>query len=367
MIEYNFMIVGAGLFGSVFAQRAAEKGKRCLVIDRRSTVGGNLHCDTVEGIQVHKYGTHIFYTDDHSVWEYVNRFARFNNYIYSPMVMCGNELYNLPFNMNLFKQLWGTITPSEAMERVRKQTAAENIGIPQNMEELCLKNIGRELYEKFMKGYIEKRTGVPCREMPPNKDLLFPLRFVYDNRFYNTPFQGVPVEGYDVMIKRMLAGSEVMLNTEYLGFGVANKNKVEKVIYTGMIDEFFRFKRGSLEYKTLSFKSEVLDMPNYQGNAIINYSDSNVPYTRIIEHKHFQFGNQPKTVITYEQYMPWHPGREPFYPLSDQKNLNLYNSYRALAVAQPDVVFCGRLGTYKYYNMAETVKAALQLADSMIK
>ncbi len=367
MAKYHYLIVGAGLFGSVFAQQAAEKGKRCLVIDRRSHVAGIAHCDMLEDIQVYKYGPHIFHTEDREIWDYVNRFARFNNYIYSPMAMCSEGVFNLPFNMNTFARLWGTRTPAEAMEKIKGQIARENIGVPKNMEELCLKTAGRELYELFLKPFIEKSLGVPCSELPPSPDNIQPLRFVFDNRFYNTPFQGIPMEGYDVMIKRMLAGCEVMLGTEYLAFGRANPGIAEKTIYTGMIDEYFRFKRGMLEYRTSLYKTDVLDIPNYQGTAIMEHVDRDTPYIRTIEHKHFQFGNQPKTVVTKEYPAKWTAGMEPCYPVNNEANQKLFNAYKALAVTQLDVIFCGRLGSFHYYYMDETVRAALNLAKMIIK
>ncbi len=362
MSKYNYLIVGAGLFGSVFAQQAAERGKRCLVIERRSHVGGNIHCDIIEGIQVHRYGPHIFHTRDREVWDYVNRFARFNSYVHSPVAACRDGMYNLPLNMYTFSRIWGVHTPKEAQEELQRQIDKEHIGEPENLEEKLIKHVGYELYEKFYRVYAEKQWGMDCRDLPADASTLMPLRFNFDNHYYTEPYQGIPKEGYDVMIKRMLAGCEVMLKTEYAGFGRANAGLADKVIYTGMIDEFFTFKRGTLEYRTIRYQTEVMDMPNYQGVAVMNHNDPDVPYTRTIEHKHFQNGDQPKTVVTMEYPAKWNTTMEPYYPVNDAKNQRLYNSYRALAVAQPDMIFCGRLGTYRYYTMDQTVRAALDLA-----
>lgn len=366
MSKYHYLIVGAGLFGSVFAQQAAERGKRCLVIERRNHVAGILHCDLIEDIQVHRYGPHIFHTNDREVWEYVNRFARFNNFVYSPVAACKDGVYHFPLNMNTFSRIWGTRIPSEAQKMLHRHIAAANIGTPRNLEESFLKLVGTELYQKFIKGYTEKIFGKKCSELPPDLGNIS-IHFSYDNRFYNEPYQGIPIEGYDVMIKRMLAGCELMLNTEFAGFGRANAGIADKTIFTGMIDEFFTFKRGTLEYRTIKHITEVLDIPNYQGTAIVEYPDADVPYTRTIEHKHFQLGShQPKTVVTTEYPAKWNTTMEPYFPINDEKNQRLYNSYCALAVAQPDMTFCGRLGTYRYYNMAETVRSALDLAARML-
>lgn len=367
MAKYHYLIVGAGLFGSVFAQQAAEKGKRCLVIERRNHIGGNLHCDELEGIQVHRYGPHIFHTSDLGIWEYVNRFARFNCFVNTPMAKYKGEVYNLPVNMNTFSRLWGVLTPAQAREELARQTEAEHIDAPQNAEEQMLKTFGREIYEKLLKDYLEKQWQKDCKDLPVSLVENMKPRFTYDNRFFPDPYQGIPMEGYDVMIKRMLAGCEVRLGTSYNGFGRGNPGLAEKTIYTGMIDEFFLFKRGALEYRTLSYETEVLDVPDCQGCAIVDYTSKEVPYTRIIEHKHFRGGHQPKTVISREYPSPWRSDMEPYFPVRDEKNNKLYSAYRALAVTEPDVIFCGRLGTYQYYEMDETIRAALDLANKIIK
>lgn len=367
MSKYHFLVVGAGIFGSVFAQQAAEKGKRVLVIDRRPFVAGNLHCELMDGILVHKYGPHIFHTKDREVWNYVNRFTSFNNYLYTPMALCGDELFNLPFNMHTFYQLWGTKAPEEARKHLQDSINREKIDVPVNFEEVCIKTVGRELYDIILKPYIEKQWGMPCSEMPTNALKLRPLDFTFDNRWYDTPYQGIPTEGYDVMIKRMLAGCEVMLNTDFNAFGRANAGIADKIIYTGMIDEYFRFKRGMLDYRTATYKTEVLDIPDYQGTAVLENMNPSDQYARVIEHKHFMFGKQPKTVVTREYPAKWSSGMEPYYPVDDEQNRHLYNAYRALSVTQLDVIFCGRLGSFKYYNMDEAVRASLNLASEVIK
>lgn len=367
MAQYHYLIVGAGLFGSVFAQQATERGKRCLVIDRRSCTGGNLHCEEIEGIRVHKYGPHIFHTSDRDVWEYANRFVRFNRFIYAPIAKYRGEVYNLPLNMNTFSRLWGVLTPAQAREELRRQTEEENISEAQDLEAYALKTFGREIYVRFIKDYYEKQWQKPCAELPASCLGYFPVRFVYNNQYFTDPYQGVPQEGYDVMIQRMLAGCEVRLGVDYNGFGPANKGIAEKTIHTGMIDEFFRFRRGALDYRTLNYETEALDTRDCQGCAIVEYTSMEVPYTRIIEHKHFQQEDRPGTVISREYPTQWRSDMEPYFPVRDKKNQELYQSYRALAVAQPDVVFAGRLGTYTYYNMDETIRAALDLADEIIK
>ncbi len=366
MSKYHYLIVGAGLFGSVFAQQASERGKRCLVIERRNHLAGNLHCDIMEGIQVHRYGPHIFHTKDREIWDYVNRFARFNSYVHTPVASCHDGLYPLPFNMETFTRLWNVRTPAEAQAELKEQIDSENLEKPRNLEEKLIKTLGSDIYEKFLRGYVEKLWGgIDCRDIPADAVEPRQLRFTFDSRFYSEPYQGIPIEGYDVMIKRMLAGCEVMLGTEFFAFGRTNVGIADKIIYTGMIDEFFRFKRGALEYRTVRQKTEVLDTPNYQGAAVVTHMDLSDPRLRTIEHKHFQFGRQPKTVITTEYPAEWNMTMEPLVPVCDEKNKLLYNSYRALTVAQPDMIFCGRLGTYRYYTMAETVRAAMNLCDKL--
>lgn len=362
MAKYDYLIVGAGLFGSVFAQRMTERGKHCLVIDRRSHTGGNIHCQEIEGIQVHRYGAHIFHTSDEEVWAYVNRFVRFNHYINSPLAVCGSEIYNLPFNMNTFSKLWGIRTPAQAQEKIREQIAGLAIGEPRNLEEQALKLVGRDIYEKLVKGYTEKQWGRDCKDLPAFIIRRLPLRFTYDNNYFSDPHQGIPVEGYNALTERLLEGSEVLLDTDYFSLIRENPGIAEKTVYTGMIDEFFQFQLGTLEYRTVTFETETLDCPNWQGNAVVNYTGREVPYTRIIEHKHFAFGRQPRTVISREYPAEWKPGLEPCYPVNDEKNQALFQAYQALARARRDIIFCGRLGQYRYYNMDQVVRAALNTA-----
>ena len=362
MKKYDYLIVGAGLFGSVFARQATDAGKRCLVIDRRDHIGGNIHCETVEGIQVHTYGAHIFHTSDREVWEYVNRFVEFNHYINAPVAVYKDELYNLPFNMNTFSRLWNIRTPAEAQAIIQQQIADLDIGEPQNLEEQALKLVGRDVYEKLVKGYTEKQWGRSCAELPAFIIRRLPLRFTYDNNYFNDRWQGIPVEGYDALAEKLLSGSSVYLDTDYFSFVSAYPDVAEKTVFTGMIDQYFRYALGHLEYRTVRFETEVLDCENYQGNAVVNYTDRDVPYTRVIEHKHFQFGTQPKTVISREYPVEWQSGMEPYYPVNDEKNQRLYEEYRALAEKEPNTIFGGRLGSYRYYDMDKVIRAALDCA-----
>ena len=361
-MKYDYLIVGAGLFGAVFARQAMDQGKSCLVIDRRSHTGGNIHCETVEDIRVHRYGAHIFHTSDEEVWQYVNRFVHFNHYINSPVAVYGDELYNMPFNMNTFSRMWNIRTPAEAKEIIRRQIEELNIGEPKNLEEQALKLVGRDVYEKLVKGYTEKQWGRPCDQLPAFIIRRLPLRFVYDNNYFSDPHQGIPVEGYNALTDALLEGAEVRLDTDYAEFIRENPDIAQKTVFTGMIDEFFDFCYGALEYRTVTFETEVLDCDNYQGNAVVNYTSRDVPYTRIIEHKHFEFGTQPKTVISREYPAAWQPGAEPYYPVNDEKNQALYQKYAALAASCPDVIFGGRLGGYKYYDMDKVIRAALDTA-----
>ncbi len=362
MAKYDYLIVGAGLFGSVFAQQAVERGKRCLVIDRRDHVGGNVHCEEIEGITVHKYGAHIFHTSDREVWEYVNRFSEFNSFVNSPIAIYKGEIYNLPFNMNTFSRLWNIRTPAEAKEKISRQIAELNIDEPGNLEEQALHLVGRDVYEKLVKGYTEKQWGRPCSELPAFIIRRLPLRFTYDNNYFSDRWQGIPLQGYDGIVNAMLSGCDVLLGTEYSDFIKANPDAAERTVYTGMLDEFFNFRLGMLEYRTVSFETEVLDMPNYQGNAVVNYTDAEVPWTRIIEHKHFLYGTQPETVISREYPAEWRPGLEPYYPVNDEKNQTLLSAYEELARGRPDVIFGGRLGSYRYYDMDKVIRAALECA-----
>lgn len=364
MAKYDYLIVGAGLFGAVFAYEAGKRGKKCLVIDKRPNIAGNIYTEEIEGINVHKYGAHIFHTSDKSIWEYVNQFAEFNNYINSPVACYKDELYNLPFNMNTFSKMWGIKTPAEAKAIIEKQIADLNIGEPKNLEEQALKLAGTDVYEKLVKGYTEKQWGRPCTELPAFIIKRLPLRFVYDNNYFNDRYQGIPIGGYTQIIEKMLEGAEVMTDTDYFEFIKDNEGICDKTIYTGMIDEFFGFEYGPLEYRSVRFETEVLDEENYQGNAVVNYTHRDVPYTRIIEHKHFEFGKQEKTVISREYSAEWKPGVEPYYPVNNDKNNALYEKYRQLAETRKDIIFGGRLGQYKYYDMDKVIAAALECVEA---
>lgn len=362
-MKYDYLIVGAGLFGAVFAQQAKAAGKRVLVIDKRSHIGGNIYTEEVEGIQVHQYGAHIFHTNDKRVWEYVNRFADFNRYTNSPVANYHDELYSLPFNMYTFNKLWGIITPMEAQKKIAEQRTAAGITEPKNLEEQAISLVGTDVYEKLVKGYTQKQWGRPCTELPAFIIRRLPVRFTFDNNYFNALYQGIPMGGYTAMVSNMLEGIEVRLNEDYL----KNRSKwdelADKVVYTGPIDSYFDYCFGPLEYRSVRFEIEVLDMPNFQGNAVINYTDAETPYTRIIEHKHFEFGTQPKTVISREYSQEWRPGIEPYYPVNDDKNTALYERYRALAENETQVIFGGRLGQYRYFDMDAVIAAALDASE----
>lgn len=364
MPQFDYLIVGAGLFGSVFAYEATQRGKKCLVIDKRSHIGGNIYTENIEGINVHKYGAHIFHTSDKTVWEYVNRFADLNNFINSPVASYKDELYNLPFNMNTFSRMWGIKTPNEAKAIISRQIADLNIDEPQNLEEQALKLVGTDVYEKLIKGYTEKQWGRPCTELPAFIIKRLPLRFIYDNNYFNDCYQGIAIGGYTGMIEKMLIGSEVRTETDYFDFVKENPDIATKTVFTGQIDEFFGYRYGALGYRSVRFETEILDTDNYQGNAVVNYTDREVPYTRIIEHKHFEFGKQKKTVISREYSAEWYPGIEPYYPINDAANNALYEKYKALASTRPDVIFGGRLGQYKYYDMDKVIASALTAVDA---
>lgn len=366
MKHYDYLIVGAGLFGSVFARQATDAGKKCLVIDKRPHIAGNAHCETIEGIRVHSYGAHIFHTSDKEVWRYVNHYTEFNHYINSPIAIWDKELYNLPFNMNTFSKMWHLRTPEEAKRKIAEQTAPYADIIPQNLEEQALKLAGPDIYHKLIKGYTEKQWGRDCKDLPAFIIKRLPFRFTYDNNYFSDPYQGIPKDGYDAFVAKLLEGSELRLSTEYSDLIKKTPNIADKTIYTGMIDAFFNFKLGVLEYRTLRFETETLDCDNYQGNAVVNYTKREIPYTRIIEHKHFEFGTQPKTVVTKEYPSEWHNGMEPYYPVNDAKNQALYKSYVALAKNYPDIYFGGRLGSYCYYNMDQVIRAALDLANQIL-
>ena len=359
---YDYLIVGAGLFGAVFAHEAYKKCRTCLVIDKRNNIGGNIYTESTEGINVHKYGAHIFHTSDKQIWDYVNRFAEFNNYINSPVAVYKDELYNLPFNMNTFSRMWNIRTPEQAKEIIASQIADLGITEPHNLEEQALSLVGRDVYEKLIKGYTEKQWGRDCKELPAFIIKRLPLRFVYDNNYFNDRYQGIPIGGYTAIIEKMLEGIEVRTGTDYFDFIRDNKNIARKTIFTGMIDEYYGYCYGPLQYRSVRFETEVLDCENYQGNAVVNYTDREVPYTRIIEHKHFEFGKQPKTVISREYSSEWKQGMEPYYPVNNEENNALYEKYRELADKESNVIFGGRLGQYKYYDMDKVIAAALECA-----
>lgn len=366
MYKYDFLIVGAGLFGAVFAREAADMGKKCLVIEKRDHIGGNIYTENIEGINVHKYGAHIFHTSDKEVWEYVNRFAEFNRYTNSPVARYGDEIYNLPFNMNTFSRLWNIRTPEEAKNMIERQRSEANITEPKNLEEQALSLVGRDIYEKLVKGYTEKQWGRPCSELPSFIIKRLPVRFTYDNNYFNDLYQGIPIGGYTAMVEKMLDGIEVRLGTDFFSSREEFSAIAEKVVFTGPVDRFYDFCFGELEYRSLRFETELLDCENYQGNAVVNYTEYSVPYTRIIEHKHFEFGTQQKTVITKEYPTEWKQGDEPYYPVNDSKNNALYEKYKALAENEKNIIFGGRLGLYKYMDMHHIVAAALKAAHEEI-
>lgn len=361
---YDYLIVGAGLFGAVFAHEAKKRGKKCLVIDKRNHMAGNIYTEEVDGIQVHKYGAHIFHTSDEKVWAYVNQFAHFNHYINSPVAVYQDEIYNMPFNMNTFSRMWKVKTPAEAKAKIQSQIRELNLPPePRNLEEQALSLVGKDVYEKLVKGYTEKQWGRECRDLPAFIIKRLPLRFVYDNNYFNDPHQGIPEEGYTKMVEAMLEGTEVWLHTDYFKLIEKNPDLAEKTVFTGMIDAYYQYRLGVLEYRSLRFEEERLACENYQGNAVVNYTEREVPYTRIIEHKHFNFGKQPVTVITREYPRTWTRGEEPYYPINDERNNRLFARYRELAEQEKNVIFGGRLGMYQYYDMDKVIAAALKAAE----
>ena len=391
-MKYDYLIVGAGLFGCVFAREMTDAGKKCLVIDRRDHIGGNVYCADIEGVCVHRYGAHIFHTADEEVWQYVQRFVTFNNYVNSPMARIGDEIYNMPFNMNTFSRLWGVKTPAEARAKIAEQTAPYKDIEPANLEEQALKLVGRDIYEKLVKSYTEKQWGRKCSELPAFIIRRLPLRFTYDNNYFTHPHQGIPVEGYNALAEKLLEGSDILLNTDYRAFIAENPDIAEKTVYTGAIDEFFDYQLGHLEYRTVRFEDEVINTDNWQGVAVVNYTGDTEAFTRIIEHKHFIVGHHPmpdralatlgeskdslslvgqkpdlkcqgqnpdKTVNSREYPTEWKPGMEPYYPVNDERNSALLARYQELAKTRPDVIFGGRLGNYRYYDMDQVIRAAL--------
>ncbi|MCI6265436.1 MAG: UDP-galactopyranose mutase [Erysipelotrichaceae bacterium] len=360
--KYDYLIVGAGLFGATFAHEMTKRGKKCLVIDRRSHIGGNIYCENIKGIHVHKYGAHIFHTSNKEIWNYVNQFAEFNHYVNSPIANYKGEIYNLPFNMNTFSKLWNISKPSEAQEIIEEQRKELKGKEPENLEEQAISLVGRDIYQKLIKEYTEKQWGRDCTELPSFIIKRLPVRFTYNNNYFNDRYQGIPMGGYNVIIEKMLSDCDVELEVDYLKEKDKYQDLADKVLYTGMIDEYFDYKLGTLEYRTLKFETEVLeDVSNYQGNAVVNYTSHDVDYTRIIEHKHFEFGEQKDTVITKEYSGDWKVGDEAYYPVNDDVNTKLFKEYQELSKSEENVIFGGRLGHYKYYDMDKVIEAALEL------
>ena len=360
MSHYDYLIVGAGLYGAVCAREAVKAGKKVLVIDKRPHIAGNVHTEEVEGINVHVYGAHIFHTNDRTVWDYVNQFAEFNRFTNSPVANYKGELYSLPFNMYTFNKMWGVVTPAEAAAKIEEQKREAGITEPKNLEEQAISLVGTDIYEKLVKGYTEKQWGRDCRDLPAFIIKRLPVRLTFDNNYFNALYQGIPMGGYTKMVENMLDGIEVRLNVDYFEHKDELDALADKVIYTGPIDAYFGYKLGNLEYRSVRFETEVLDIPNFQGNAAVNYTDRETPWTRIIEHKWFEFGTQPKTVISREYSSEWKPGDEPYYPVNDDRNGDLYRQYKALADAEEKVIFGGRLGEYKYYDMDAVIASALE-------
>ncbi len=363
---YNYLIVGAGLFGSIFAYEATKRGKTCLVIDKRNHVGGNIYTEEMDGIQVHKYGAHIFHTSNKEVWDYVNQFAEFNRYTNSPVAYYKGEIYNMPFNMNTFNKMWGVVTPGEAKAKIKEQIEESGIVNPQNLEEQAISLVGKDIYEKLVKGYTQKQWGKLCTELPSFIIKRLPVRFTYDNNYFNDLYQGIPIGGYTQIIEKMLRGSDIRLETDYFANREDLDGLAEKTVFTGMIDEFYDQCYGALEYRSLHFETQILDEENYQGNAVVNYTEYDIPYTRIIEHKHFEYGKQDKTVITKEYPKQWEVGSEPYYPINDDKNGKLYEKYKEKAEKEENIIFGGRLAEYRYYDMHNVIEQALRCVDKVL-
>lgn len=373
MEKYDYLIVGAGLFGSVFAYEANKRGKKCLVIEKRDHIGGNVYTENIENINVHKYGAHIFHTSNKEIWNYVNKFAEFNRYTNSPIANYKGEIYNMPFNMNTFNKLWGVITPNEAKEKIEEEKKTSNIKEPKNLEEQAIKLIGNTIYEKLVKGYTEKQWGKKAKELPTFIIKRLPVRFTYDNNYFNDVYQGIPVGGYTKIVEKMLDGIEIKLNCDFFKEKDYFEGIADKIIFTGMIDQYYNYRFGELEYRSLRFENEILDQENYQGNAVVNYTEYEIPYTRIIEHKHFEYGpslgkiaegeTARKTIITREYPDKWVQGKEPYYTMNDEKNTKLYEKYKELADKDKKVIFGGRLGQYKYFDMDKVIAEALKTSN----
>lgn len=359
-MKYDYVIVGAGLYGAVFAYMLKQSGKKCLVIDKRNHIGGNIYCENIDGINTHKYGAHIFHTNNKTVWDFVNSLVEFNNFIHSPLALYKKRLYNLPFNMNTFYQLWGTMTPTNARRIIEEQVKKHGVQNPQNLEEQALSLVGVDLYQTFIKGYTEKQWGRDATQIPAFIVKRIPFRYTFNNNYFNDQYQGIPVGGYNVLVEKLLCGLEVRLNTNFLENRKYFENIAGKVLYTGRIDEFYNYIFGKLEYRSLYFETEILDTDNYQGCAVINYTEKNIPYTRIIEHKHFESGNQKHTVISKEYSVSFDSKNEPYYPINDTRNNEIYSKYKKLADKQKKFLFGGRLGNYKYYDMDDVIEAAIQ-------
>lgn len=360
MAKYDYLIVGSGLFGAVFAHEATKKGKKCLVIDKREHSGGNIYCEKIENINVHKYGAHIFHTNDKEIWEYVNQFVEFNRYTNSPIAFYRDEVYNLPFNMNTFNQLWGVKTPEEAKAKIQEQVKESGITDPQNLEEQAISLVGIDIYNKLIKGYTEKQWGRKATELPAFIIKRLPVRFTYDNNYFNDKYQGIPIGGYNKLTEGLLKGIEIKLNTDFFENREELTKLADKIVFTGKIDEFYDNQFGCLEYRSLKFDIKILNQENFQGNAVVNYTENTVPYTRIIEHKHFEFGNQDKTVVTFEYPDDWSLGKESYYPVNDIKNNAIYQKYKNLSNNDSHIIFGGRLAEYKYYDMHQIIGSALK-------
>ena len=366
-MKKDFLIVGSGLFGAVFAYEMQKLGKTCMVIDRRKHLGGNIYCEKIENINVHQYGAHIFHTNDEKIWNYVHQFVKFNRYTNSPVAIYQDELYNLPFNMNTFYQMWKVKTPQEAQEKIAQQIAHLNIDEPKNLEEAALKMVGTDIYEKLIKGYTEKQWGKSAKDLPAFIIKRLPLRFTFDNNYFNDRFQGIPEGGYNILIEKLLANTEVLLNTDFFSDRAYFESLAEKIVFTGKIDAFYNERFGALEYRSLRFEHEHLETENFQGNAVVNYTEKEIPYTRIIEHKHFEFGTQKTTIITKEYPEIFDQKKEPYYPINDEKNMKIFKQYQVLAEAEKNVIFGGRLAEYRYYDMHQVIASALKKVSEVLE